>query len=442
MYDLVKIDGPNILLTRILLIRILVISFAILTHFVSLNFLDLGLKTSILSLLLIYGIISAIYIGFRVRSKVPIKEREVLSHLIADAIFLTFILFHSGGAVNPFVSYYLVLLAICATALEKKRVWSLVLVTIAGYSYLMVNSSLHSHGDQGVFAWHLWGMWLNFLLMAVLIGFFVSRMGESLRQNQMLLTRERENALRNEQIVAVGNMAAGTAHELGTPLSTMSVVLKELENDCKDGKNLECKDDIVLLQEQVGVCKERLKTFSKLANSHFEKLHPVQVTEFMENLLDQWRVVRPDAEYNFFCRQENSPFIIPDYTLRHALMNLLNNAVDASQSAIDIILRWDDENIFIRIDDKGPGMSKDALNSLGHLFYSSKSGGMGLGFFLANATIERMGGKIKILENKTILSTDIQKPEDKNIRKDRKKTGTSIEICLPQWSKMNDRQTR
>ena len=426
MSELDKPEGPNTLLLRILLIRILIVSFAFMGHFLSLNFLDIGLKTTILWLLLIYGFASAVLIGWRIKSSVAIREVEVLAQLISDAVFLTFVLYFSGGAVNPFVSYYLVLLAICATALEKIHVWTLVLVTIVGYSFLMLNSSEHFHGDQGVFAWHLWGMWLNFLVMAGLIGFFVSRMGESLRQHQMLLVRERENALRNEQVVAVGNMAAGTAHELGTPLSTMAVVLKELEHDCKDGNDLQCKDDIKLLQEQVAVCKERLKTFAKLANSQFEKLEAVPANEFLQNLLDQWLVVRPRAEYSLTCAEGNTPFIIPEYTLHHALMNLLNNAVDASHAAVGIVLNWDDENIIIQINDKGPGFSKDALDSLGHLFYSSKSGGMGIGFFLANATIERMGGKIRILNEK------VDKKKDDG--KDKKNRGTSIEILLPKWT--------
>ena len=426
MHELDKPEGPNILMLRILFIRILIISSAIITHFLSLKFLDIGLKPTIIWLLLVYGFASAILISWRIRSRISIKEVEVLVQLISDAVFLTFVLYFSGGAVNPFVSYYLVLLAICATALEKTHVWTLVLVTIVGYSFIMINSSAHYHGDEGVFAWHLWGMWLNFIVMAGLIGFFVSRMGESLRQHQMLLVRERENALRNEQIVAVGNMAAGTAHELGTPLSTMPVVLKELEYDCKDGNDLQCKDDIQLLQDQVEVCKERLKTFSKLANSQFEKIQAVPVNEFLKNLLDQWQVVRPRAEYSLSCAEGKSPLIIPEYTLRHALMNLLNNAVDASHAAIDIVISWDEKNIIIRINDNGPGFSKDALDSLGHLFYSSKSGGMGLGFFLANATIERMGGKIRILNEKI----DRKKDDGKNF----KKRGTSIEVQLPQWA--------
>ena len=426
MQELDKPEGPNTLLLRILLIRIFMVFFAIIGHFLSSNFLDIGLNSTILWLLLVYGSVSAVLIGWRIRSSVAIKEVEVLAQLISDAVFLTFVLYFSGGAVNPFVSYYLVLLAICATALEKVHVWALVLVTVAGYSFLMLNSSAHYHGDQGVFAWHLWGMWLNFLVMAGLIGFFVSRMGESLRQHQMLLVRERENALRNEQIVAVGNMAAGTAHELGTPLSTMAVVLKELEYDCQDGNDPQCKDDIQLLQDQVAVCKERLKTFSKLANSQFEKLQAVPAREFLQNLLDQWLVVRPKAEYSLSSAEGKSPFIIPEYTLRHALMNLLNNAVDASHAPIDIVLNWDDKNIIIQINDKGPGFSKDAMDSLGHFFYSSKSGGMGIGFFLANATIERMGGKIRILNEKT--------DKKKDDRKDHKKRGTSIEVLLPHYS--------
>lgn len=423
MPGLSKPEGPNSLLVRILLIRVLIIFFALVTHLLSSAFLDIGLKHSILWLLVIYGIASVAVSAWRVQSKASIKETEILGHLIIDAIFLTFILYYSGGAVNPFVSYYLVLLAICATALEKIHVWILVFITISGYSFLMLNSSAHYHDNQGIFAWHLWGMWLNFLAMAGIIGFFVSRMGESLRQHQMLLVRERENALRNEQIVAVGNMAAGTAHELGTPLSTIAVILTELEQDYVNSNgndnDTQWHDDLRLLQEQVAVCKARLKTFSKMADSQFEKSQPMPVNEFIKELLDQWQIVRPEAKYSLSVEKKNSAFIIPDYTLRHALMNLLNNAVDASHAPIDIILDWDDKNIFIKIKDTGPGISKDVLDSLGRLFYSSKSGGMGLGFFLANATIERMGGRIKILTEKNT----------------EKIAGTSIEVQLPQWAK-------
>ena len=168
----------------------------------------------------------------RLRRPWPVTDAEFFVQLLADVAALTVLLYYGGGSTNPFVSLYLLPLTIAAITLPWGYAWAMAAATVACYSALMFyNVPLpHNHGEHGAeFNLHVMGMWLTFTLSALLIAWFVVRMNASIRERDQLLERSRIESLRNEQIIALGTLAAGAAHELGTPLSTMAVVGNELQ---------------------------------------------------------------------------------------------------------------------------------------------------------------------------------------------------------------------
>jgi len=157
-----------------------------------------------------------------------VSNLELFAQLGADVAALSILLYYGGGSTNPFVSLYLLPLVIAAATLPGRYTWGMAALTAACYSLLMVYyiplPHIHQHGDDA-FNIHVLGMWLGFVISAVVVAYFVVQMAQAVRSRDEMLARVREEVLRNERIVALGTQAAGAAHEMGTPLSTMAVVI-------------------------------------------------------------------------------------------------------------------------------------------------------------------------------------------------------------------------
>jgi two-component system sensor histidine kinase RegB len=241
-------------------------------------------------------------------------------------------------------------------------------------------------------------MWLNFLLSALIVAFFVGRMAMALRARELELARAREAALRNEQILALGTLAAGAAHQLGTPLSTMAVVVRELE--LQHGGNLELAADLSVMRQQIDNCKAILSQLVAAAgHSRGEGGEGIALDAYLDRIIDEWRVLRPAAKVATYLQAARAaPRILADRTLEYAVLNLLNNAADASPDGVEVRGTWDDRQCTVDILDRGPGLDAGAAQRIGQPFYTTKTdrGGMGIGVFLSNATVERYGGKVEL----------------------------------------------
>ena len=359
---------------------------------------------------------------WRLSFDLPVGNLELFLQLSVDVLVLTVLLYYGGGSTNPFVSIYLLPLVIAAATLPRRYTWGMAALTLACYSMLMVwyvplpgshaqhatvamQQMDHTHhhmenmpasappasplGDS--FNTHVLGMWLGFVISAVVVAYFVVEMARAVRIRDAQLNRVREETLRNERIVALGTLAAGAAHELGTPLSTMSVVIGEMRSECPSSEQ---QDNLVILDEQVRNCKRILDALLSQAQETGSEL---SLEEFIRNVLDEWQLLRPTVHYRFqVSGLQPSPRLKADPALRSALLNLLNNAADASPDEMDILLRWDDINVMLEIRDHGPGLTPEAAARAGSAFFTTKQEGRGLGLFLANATLERLGGSVRL----------------------------------------------
>jgi two-component system sensor histidine kinase RegB len=347
----------------------------------------------------------------RLRNNI-VSNPELFAQLCVDVAALSVLLYYSGGSTNPFISLYLLPLVIAAATLPPRYTWSMAVLTTLCYTFLMkfyvplpmlpglspAASDMAGMGvmaHESIFSLHVLGMWLGFVLSAAIIAWFVVRMAQAVRQRDETLARVREEILRNERIVALGTQAAGAAHEMGTPLSTMAVVIGELKNDVNENQPV-LHDSLAILDEQVRACKRILDKI--MANAQDSgAASPQTVDTMMAELLDEWQLLRPTAQYHYISSDvQPVPRISVDVTLRAALMNLLNNAADASPQPIEIFSRWDNSAFTLEIHDQGAGLSEDAALKAGSAFFTTKQEGRGLGLFLANATIERMGGTVRL----------------------------------------------
>ncbi len=338
----------------------------------------------------------------RLRSDKPVSNLELFVQLCTDVFALSILLYFGGGSTNPFVSLFLLPLVIAAATLPGRYSWAMAALTAACYSVLMFYyiplPHNHQHDGDSAFNAHVLGMWLGFVISAVVVAYFVVQMAQAVRSRDEMLARVREEILRNERIVTLGTQAAGAAHELGTPLSTMAVVIGELRHDVESRP--EWRDGLAILEEQVRGCKRILDKI--LANAQDRGAATLRPADHLAaEVLNEWQLLRPAAQYQYHCNgTPPAPLISVDASLRAALMNLLNNAADASPQGIEISSRWDAESFTLEIRDHGEGLSDEAALKAGSAFFTTKTGGHGVGLFLANATIERMGGSVRLFNRK------------------------------------------
>lgn len=374
---------------------------------------------------------------WRLQSRQNVTEAVLFAQLVVDVILMTVVLYRTGGSTNPFVSWYLVPLTIAAATLRIGFTTSLALLTLSTYSLLLFHyvpfspfggmQSLqgvklmpddpHAHhqmmlhaaqGGTGVDAGptlHVFGMWLNFVLSAGLITFFVSRMSHALREQDKKLAEQHEHLLQREQVVSLGALAAGAAHELGTPLSTMTVIARDIEQELPADSPL--REDVVMLRRQLSLCREILHDLRDQASG--EGL-PDSLDGLVRAAVERMEVVHPRCQFDMNLPRDDVD-ITPPSTLLQVLVNLLDNAAQAAQQRVSIA--WQDEMAVCCIDisDDGRGIDPEVAARLGQPFVTSKEDGMGIGYFLSHASINALGGRIEVTA--------------------RAEGGTRTRLCLP-----------
>jgi len=346
----------------------------------------------------------------RLRTDTPVSETEFFGNLLLDIFFLTLLLYFTGGSTNPIVSYYLLPLIISAAILKPAHTWFIAFLSIGLYTLLLFYYrplALFAVSHHGAMSnAHLLGMWVNFGFSALLIAWFVVRMATALRERSRLVADSREAGLRNEQIISVASIAAGTAHELRTPLATMAVTVDEIAVEYP-----QLKEETALLTQQIARCEEALHKLVS-TSSEDSRLVVTDVGTLVRKLLDEWQLSRPEIVLRTDIPAHESALRIRyDKSLQHALTSLLNNAADASPAYVSLELGSLPGWLLIVIDDRGPGIPADIAGSLGKTSVSRKQGGLGLGVLLGQASIERLGGRVR----------PVEKPG----------SGTRLEIRLP-----------
>jgi two-component system sensor histidine kinase RegB len=350
--------------------------------------------------------------ALRLRTSWPVTELEYAVQLAFDLFIHSALLFFSGGSTNPFVSYYLVPLTIAAVTLPWR--YSLILSGIALALYTLMLAQFYPLEPFAVSRekMQIYGMWLSFALAAGVITFFAARMAEELRRQEHMRALRREEGARDQQLLAVATEAAGAAHELGTPLATMSVLLKEMRQDHHDPA---LQEDLSILQDQVKLCKETLQQLVRAAEANRRLAVQEQtVSHWLDQALNRWHLMRPEASYRFQrLGQGELPMIAPPPDLTQALLNLLNNAADACPEGLGVSLDWDEHEICISIRDHGAGVPLAIAEQIGRPFFTTKGKGFGLGLFLSKASVTRAGGSVKLYpheEGGTL--TELRLPRD------------------------------
>jgi two-component system sensor histidine kinase RegB len=316
---------------------------------------------------------------------------ELVAQLLADLGGLAALLFFSGGWMNPFVSMLLLPVVLAAITLRPAATWLLAAAALGLYTGLAFFHVPLPHEQAHSFELHLTGMWFNFAISLLIVTVFVVRLRHALAAQETALTRAREERLRDERLLALGLQAAGAAHELATPLNSIALLADALRGQTGPGGVA----DADALQTQVQRCKRLLTRLSgRVADA--DGTRRLTAAAYVDELAEEWRLLRPAVPLHCIWEGAAPPVIACGLTLDQAVLNLMNNAADASPQGLELRGGTQGDELLLEVLDRGPGLDERVLRQAGTMALPGKPDGLGLGLLLTNASIERLGGTVRM----------------------------------------------
>jgi two-component system sensor histidine kinase RegB len=353
------------------------------------------------SMLVVPCIATAMNIGslMVLRRRTDITHAELFLALLFDVFALTTQLYLSGGATNPFVSLYLVQVALGAVLLHRWSVWGIVAVSMLCaamltfvYRPLDLSETLEGH----LFDLHIVGTWICISMTAVLLVLFITRVTRNLQQREHYLAELRQQAVEEEHIVRMGLLASGAAHELGTPLAQLAVVLGDWRHMPEIKSHPALVEEVGEMEAAVKRCKTILSGILMSAGeARGEAPQITNVRDFIDIIARDWRIANPGMPLRCDFGPHDYPRIIADPVIRQAVTNLLDNAREAGATYVNMMVSRDSQWLHIAVRDNGRGFDPAMLADVGKPYRSSKGKqGGGLGLFLVVNVVRKLGGRV------------------------------------------------
>jgi len=324
------------------------------------------------------------------QKKPQVSQLALLTQICSDILFLSLLLFFSGGATNAFVSLLLIPIAIAAVTLPPFLLALVALLAIGSYSILLwflPMSTMHGNMEG-----HFIAMGINFLFSALVVALVVGKMARGINQRELAIAAYRENLLKQDQVTALGVASAQVTHQLATPITTVQLLTDELHEDFPNNSV------ITDMQSQLKRCSDSLDAFRAMVFSIKEQTSTVcKVDTLLNDIFENLRVNYPDINIELIKRHQEDVIIMADASLLPAILNLINNAIRAtklnSSKEISLTSEVTEDSWQFIIRDYGLGFTLEKLKQLGIKPVSSEQG-LGMAVFLSHASLERLGGKL------------------------------------------------
>ena len=329
-----------------------------------------------------------------------IRNGELFMGLLVDVTVLSAQLYYSGGITNPFIFLYLLQVAIGAMLLAPRYIWAMVMLTSLCF---IVQTLWHrplslTEPTNTIFSIHyIGGLLICFALNATLLVIFIHRISRNLRQRDARLAGLRQRAAEEEHIVRMGLLASGAAHELGTPLATLSVILGDWSRITPFTDDPDMVAEIKLMQLQLQRCKTIVSGILLSAGeARGESTVETTLHLFLDELVAEWRSTSPAQLLDYQRSDVPDRPIISDSALKQMIGIVLDNAVDAAPNLpVRLQVACVDDLLTLSVRDQGPGFSPEMLGNFGKPYHSSKGRpGSGLGLFLSVNVARTLGGRI------------------------------------------------
>jgi two-component system sensor histidine kinase RegB len=332
-----------------------------------------------------------------------VQHSVALTLMLLDLITLTVMLYFSGGAGNPFSFFYFVNLAVGGVMIRPRAAWSLTAVAILGYTLLLFWSmpvEILGARPSSELNLRVTGLMLAFATCSSVVTYFVTRTASQLKDSESELRKTQAARAASQRLQGLTSLAAGAAHELATPLSTIDVIVRELSRHLEGVEKPESvTTDLQLMDAQLEMCKQILQRLRTSAgDSMAQRWDNTTVGDLidatLEGVRDPHRVEVTDGSD----RVENQSLWVPQEALAQAIRNLIHNGLDASDenSKIHVEARIENDSVKILVIDEGEGMSEDVMGRAPDPFFTTKApgAGIGLGLFLTKNVISQLGGDL------------------------------------------------
>jgi two-component system sensor histidine kinase RegB len=352
-----------------------------------------------------------LFLKIRYPSSLRLSGRTAVLLLGYDVLQLTALLYLTGGLQNPFAILILVPVMVSATTLAPRLTVALgglviIAVTVLGLWHLPLPWAEGAEIAPPFL--YILGVWAALTCAVVFMGVYAFRVAEESRQLADALMATELVLAREQHLSALDGLAAAAAHELGTPLATIVLVTKELERELPPDSPY--AEDIALLRSQSQRCRDILGKLTSLSTESDQHIDRLPVSHLLSEVVDPHN--ESDIEIRVALQNESGkePVGRRNPAILYGLGNLVENAVDFAETAVDITATWTSENLTLTIADDGPGFASEVIDHLGEPYVTTRApaggaakeqadheaGGLGLGFFIAKTLLERTGGRIEL----------------------------------------------
>ena len=341
------------------------------------------------------------------------NDRQARQHLIYDTLQLSLVLALTGGLVNPFAAFLLVPVTVSASVLSRRSTVGIAIIVVICVTLLTTIRLELPWGTPAVSLplFYIGALWASLILATIFIAIYVSSTSEARRAMESALAQTQLSLEREQAMSALGELAAAAAHELGTPLSTITVIAKELANEVSPIDPL--FEDSQLLLSESQRCRDILRKLSQRSSSLIETidedspLYRLPVQSLLELAAEPHNsatvIIRIDAHPKDSTGPLDQPLVPRLPGLTQSLGNLIQNAVQFAKTSVAIAATWDQEQLTIRIDDDGPGFPPELLQRLGDVFVSTgpqtpteqQRHSMGMGLFISKSLLTRSGANLR-----------------------------------------------
>ena len=352
------------------------------------------------SIVILVGVATNLYLQFKVKEN-QLNNFTSTFFLFYDLIQLATLLYLTGGVTNPFTILLIVPAIVSSTFLTLKSTINLSVITVVILIVLTINH--YSLPHSGDLHFHVPNYYLYAIPTAIIIGlifltYFGARFGIEARKRTEALNRLELILAKEHELESIGLQAAAAAHSLGTPLSTITVVARELEKEI--GNNPKYSKDINLLLSQTKRCSNILRNFSKDQIKEDNFLSDIKIEDLLNEIVRSYMEISEKKLSLLVEKNELNPQVERTLEITYGLRNFIGNAVKYSKSSVEISLESNNKITEVKVCDDGPGFSPDIIDVLGEPYIRSKNeiisskSGLGLGTFIGKTLLERMKANV------------------------------------------------
>ena len=351
-------------------------------------------------LVIAIGFLTNFYLQFKVKSN-QLNNFTSTIFLFYDLLQLSILLYLNGGVTNPFALLLIVPAIVSSTFLTLRSTINLSIITIVSLITLTIyyfplpnDGELHFHVPD----YYLYSIPIAIITGLIFLTYFGARFGIQSRKRTEALNRLELILAKEHELESIGLQAAAAAHSLGTPLSTINVVARELEKEI--GSNSKYSKDISLLISQTKRCSDILKNLSQDQLNEDAFLTDITIEELLNSIIRSFSEISDKKLLLISKKNLANPQIEKTLEITYGLRNFIGNAVKYSDSVVEVILESSNKVTKVEITDDGPGFSEDIINLLGEPYIRSKNkiivskSGLGLGTFIGKTLLERMKAEV------------------------------------------------